>query len=73
MTEKQFKVVDDYLVCYDGDYFDLHKSSDVRSLVSVANYIVDENEQLKQLFIDYAEIDEGELEEELAHFIGDVE
>ena len=56
MTEKQFKVVDNYLVSYDGDYFDLHKPSDIRSLVTVANYVVDENEQLKadkQALIDF--------------------
>ena len=48
MTEQKFEVVDDYTVKYDRDYFDLHKPSDVRSLVTVANYIVTENEQLKQ-------------------------
>ena len=48
MTEPKFEVVDDYTVKYDGDYFDLHKPSDIRSLVTVANYIVTENEQLKQ-------------------------
>ena len=49
MTEPKFEVIDDYTVKYDGDYFDLHKPSDIRSLVTVANYIVTENEQLKWL------------------------
>ena len=48
MTEHKFEVVDDYTVKYDGDYFDLHKPSDIRSLVTVANYIVTENEQLRE-------------------------
>ena len=47
MTEQKFEVIDDYTVKYDGDYFDLHKPSDIRSLVTVANYIVIENQQLK--------------------------
>ena len=49
MTEKRFKLVDDYLIGCDGDYFDLHKPSDIRSLVIVIKYVTDENEQLKQL------------------------
>ena len=47
MTEHKFEVVDDYIVKYDGDYFDLHKPSNIRSLVTVANYVVTENERLK--------------------------
>ena len=47
MTEKRFTLVDDYLIEYDGDYFDLHKPSDIRSLVNIIKYITDENEQLK--------------------------
>lgn len=43
MTTKRFSVVDDYLIGYDGDYFNLHKPSDVRSLVKVINYICEEN------------------------------
>ena len=43
MTEKRFSVVDDYLIGYDGDYFNLHKPSDIRSLVKVINYICEEN------------------------------
>ena len=36
--EKQMlKIVDDYLLEYDGDYFDLHKPSDIRSLVYLFN------------------------------------
>jgi archaellum component FlaC len=46
--KKRFEMVDEYLISYDGDYFGLHKPSDIRSLVNVVNYIVDENEQLKQ-------------------------
>lgn len=49
MTEKQFKVVDNYTISYDGDYFDLQKPSNIRSLVKVANYVVKEKEQFKQL------------------------
>jgi hypothetical protein len=48
MTEHKFEVVDDYIIKYDGDYFDLHKPSDIRSLVTVANYIITENKELKQ-------------------------
>lgn len=48
MTEPKFEVVDDYLVKYDGDYFDLHKPSNIRSLVTVANYVISENQQLKK-------------------------
>lgn len=48
MTEKRFTLVDEYLISYDGDYFDLHKPSDIRSLVNVIGYVTDENEQLKQ-------------------------
>ena len=47
MTEKCFKLVEDYLIEYDGDYFDLHKPSDIRSLIKVMGYVTDENEQLK--------------------------
>lgn len=32
-----FKIVDDYLISYDGDYFDMHKPSDIRSLIYIAN------------------------------------
>lgn len=48
MTGKRFKLVEDYLIEYDGDYFDLHKPSDIRSLIKVIGYVTDENEQLKQ-------------------------
>lgn len=38
MTEKIFlKIVDDYLLEYDGDCFDMHKPSDIRSLVYLFN------------------------------------
>ena len=38
--EKQMlKIVDDYLLEYDGDYFDMHKPSDIRSLVYLFNRI----------------------------------
>jgi len=38
MTEKHFlNIIDDYLIEYDGDYFDLHKPSDIRSLVYLMN------------------------------------
>ena len=47
-TNERFKLVDDYLIEYDGDYFDLHKPSDIRSLVTVIKYVTDENEQLKK-------------------------
>ena len=47
MTAKRFTLIDDYLIEYDGDYFDLHKPSDIRSLVNVIGYVTDENEQLK--------------------------
>ena len=46
-TNERFKLVDDYLIEYDGDYFDLHKPSDIRSLVTVIKYVTGENEQLK--------------------------
>lgn len=52
MTEKRFTLVDDYLIEYDGSYFDLHKPSDIRSLVTVIGYVTDENEQLKQYIYD---------------------
>lgn len=36
--EKPFlKIVDDYLIEYDGDYFDLHKPADIRSLMYIIN------------------------------------
>ena len=47
-TNERFKLADDYLIEYDGDYFDLHKPSDIRSLVTVIKYVTDENEQLKE-------------------------
>lgn len=38
MSDKHFlNIVDDYLIEYDGDYFDLHKPSDIRSLVYLMN------------------------------------
>ena len=36
------------MIEYDGDYFDLHKPSDIRSLVTVIKYVTGENEQLKK-------------------------
>ena len=48
MTAKRFKIVDDYLVCYDGDCFDLHKPSDIRSLIRVFGYFMDAYESLKE-------------------------
>lgn len=30
-------IVDDYLIEYDGDYFNLHKPSDIRSLCYLMN------------------------------------
>lgn len=48
MTEKSFKLVNPHTIHYDGDYFNLHKQSDIRSLVKVIGYITDENEQLKR-------------------------
>lgn len=39
MTEKVFlRIVDDYLLEYDGEYFNMHKPSDIRSLVYVLNH-----------------------------------
>ena len=35
-----FKIVDDYLIEYDGDYFDLHKPSDIRSLIINVNIMI---------------------------------
>ncbi len=32
-----FKIIDDYYIKYDGDYFDLHKPSDIRSLCYIIN------------------------------------
>ena len=32
-----FKIVDDYTIKYDGDYFNLHKPSDIRSLIYIIN------------------------------------
>ena len=38
MTEKIFlKIVDDYLLEYDRDCFDMHKPADIRSLVYLFN------------------------------------
>ena len=38
MTEKHFfKIVNDYYISYDGDIFDLHKPSDIRSLCYIMN------------------------------------
>lgn len=48
MTAKRFTLVDDYKIGYDGDIFDLHKPSNIRSLVNVIGYVTDENEQLKK-------------------------
>ena len=48
MTAKRFTLVNDYLIEYDGSYFDLHKPSNIRSLVTVIGYVTDENEQLKK-------------------------
>lgn len=40
MTEKIFlKIVNDYLLEYDKDIFDMHKPSDIRSLVYLFNRI----------------------------------
>ena len=47
MTEKRFSLIDDYKISYDGDVFDLHKPSNIRSLVTVLGYVTNENEQLK--------------------------
>ena len=68
MTEKRFEVVDDYTVCYDGDYFDLHKPSNIRSLVTVSNYVVEENEQLKQELKDYSDAN-AQLEERCSELL----
>ena len=32
-----FKIIDDYYIQYDGDIFDLHKPSDIRSLIYILN------------------------------------
>lgn len=53
MTAKRFILVDDYKIGYDGDIFDLHKPSNIRSLVNVIGYVTDENEQLKTQLRDY--------------------
>ncbi len=39
MTENKrlFEIVDDYMIRYDGDYFDMHKPSNIRSLVYIMN------------------------------------
>ncbi len=38
MTEKVFlRIVDDYLLEYDGDFFNMHKPSDIRVLVYILN------------------------------------
>lgn len=40
MSEKAFlKIVNDYLLEYDKDIFDMHKPSDIRSLVYLFNRI----------------------------------
>lgn len=49
MTEKEFEVVDDY----DGDYFDLHKLSNIRSLINVVNYIINENKNMRLIIKRY--------------------
>ena len=49
MTDKRFELVDDYTISYDGDYFDLHKPSDIRRLVTVIGYVTEENENLKDV------------------------
>lgn len=62
MTEI-FELVDDYLIAYDGDSFDLYKQSDKRSLVNVANYLIDENEELKEDLKELANEHDKTLEE----------
>lgn len=38
MTEKVFlRIVSDYLLEYDGDFFNMHKPSDIRVLVYILN------------------------------------
>ena len=37
MTAKRITIVEDYLMECDGDYFDLHKPSDIRSLCYIIN------------------------------------
>ena len=39
MTEKKvfLRIVDDYLLEYDGDFFNMHKPSDIRVLVYILN------------------------------------
>ena len=38
MTEKHFfKIFDDYYIVYDGDTFNMHKPSDIRSLCYIIN------------------------------------
>jgi len=32
-----FKIIDDYYIQYEGDIFDLHKPSDIRSLIYILN------------------------------------
>lgn len=54
MTAKRFTLVDDYLIEYDGDYFDLHKPSDIRSLITTIGYVTDENEQLKDSLMSWS-------------------
>lgn len=39
-NEVMFEVVEDYLVGYDGDYFNLHKPADIRSMVRIMNRII---------------------------------
>ena len=41
MTEERFKMVDDDIISFDGDYFNRHKPSDMRALVTVANDLLD--------------------------------
>ena len=56
MTAKRFTLIDDYTIQYDGDYFDLHKPSDIRSLVTVIGYVLNELHKEREYWKQQAEI-----------------
>ena len=59
-NEKEFlKIIDDYYIQYDGDIFDLHKPSDIRSLI----YILNRKQGFSELQCEYNDLNK-ELEDD---------
>ena len=50
-----FKIVDDYYITYDGDTFNMHKPSDIRSLV----YLINRKQGYNELQCEYNNEDIG--------------